>query len=337
MIEWWHSIKFENSLAFWLFLLLPLLALAIFLTGRKGKPLLRLSTFRYLQGLPEPAKVKWRGTLFVLRFLGLAALILAFARPQSKGEWKRSPGKGIDIILCIDVSLSMDNPDFSPTRLGAAKNEAIKFVDQRPNDRIGLVIFSGESFTMCPLTTDHQALKNILANVSLSNLDRGTAIGMGLAKSVERLEKSKSKSKVVVLLTDGENNAGIILPVDAARLAKTFDVRVYTIGLGMTEGLVSKPLYQNPDGTIVYEYGEVNISDSSLTSIASITGGKYFRATDEKALQTIYAEIDKLEKTEFDKKEKQERKEEFLPFLFIALAAVGLEFVLRYTVFDTLT
>jgi Ca-activated chloride channel family protein len=221
--------------------------------------------------------------------------------------------------------------------LGAAKKEAIHFINDRPDDRIGVVIFSGETFTLCPLTTDHEALNALITNISTGELDMGTAIGMGLAKAVERLKMSTSKSKVVILLTDGENNWGTIAPLDAGRLAKTFGVRVYTIGLSTTAGQVLTPTMQNPDGSYVQQYQDVDIDEKTLKEIADMTGGKYFRAGDTRKLEAIYSEINKLEKSEFDKKGTEERQDEFLPFLCIALVLILLEFILRYTVFDSVT
>jgi Ca-activated chloride channel family protein len=337
MMQWWDNIIFAERRALWLLLLVPVLAVLIYLFGGKGRPVLTLSSFNYLNGIAIPAKVKWRIVLPILRLLALAFIIIAFARPQSRTGYKRSHGEGIDIMLSIDVSPSMEANDIQPTRIEAAKKQAEHFVDARPDDRIGVVIFSGETFTLCPLTADHEALKTLIANISSGSLDMGTAIGMGLAKAVERIKESKAKSKVVVLLTDGENNFGTISPLDAGRLAKTFNVRVYTIGLGAEKGKVLQPTMQNPDGSYVQQYQDVDIDEKTLVQIAEMTGGKYFRAGDSRKLEMIYSEINKLEKSEFDKKGTEQRQEEFLPFVTFALLFVLLEFILRYTVFDSLT
>lgn len=337
MIEWWDSIVFGERWALWLLPVVPVLGVLMFLLGGKGKPVLRLSSFRYLQGVPVPGKVKWRYVLYALRLIAVILLITAFARPQSRKVVKRKHGEGIDVMLCLDVSQSMETADFIPDRIGAAKQQARKFVEGRPNDRIGLVVFSGETFTKCPLTLDHQALDLILSDVQAGELEGGTFIGMGLAKAVERIKDSKAKSKVVVLLTDGENTGGIITPVDAARLAKTYNVRVYTIGLGATEGKYLTTTSTNPDGSSVQAYLPVSIDESTLMDIAKMTGGKYFRAGDERKLETVYDEISKLEKTTFEKNSPEERKEEFLPFLLIAILLLMAEFSLRYTAFDSLT
>jgi Ca-activated chloride channel homolog len=336
MISWWDNIVFGEPRVLWLLLAVPVLAILMFLTGGRGKPVLRLSSFRYLKGIPVPAKVKWRKLLYVLRLVGLALLIVTFARPQSRIAWKRSYGQGIDIMLCIDVSPSMDAEDFEPNRLEAAKREAINFIDSRLDDRIGVVVFSAETFTLCPLTTDHKSLKNLIVKLSRGGLKDGTAIGMGLAKSVERLQSSKAKSKVVVLLTDGENTEGLVQPIDAGRLAKTYGIKVYVIGLGSI-GRIAVPTMKNPDGSYVQQYKESDIDENTLAQISTMTGGKYFRAADERKLENIYKEIDRLEKSDFDKKDREERKEEFLPFLIAALAFFFAELVLRYTTFDSLT
>lgn len=344
MIEWWGNIIFAERWALWLLLLIPLLAVSMFLFAGKGRPVLRLSSFRYLQGIPVPGKVKWKTVLYIIRLLALLVLIMTFARPQSRAEWKRKSGKGIDIMICMDISSSMNATDLdvsnlTNTRLDVAKQAAIKFVDRRPNDRIGLVVFCAETFSPCPLTTDHRALKTIIqnANNDAGTLADGTQIGMGLAKSVERISESKAKSKVVVLLTDGKNGGGSITPLDAGRLAKTYNVRVYTIGLGTSQGKALTPYARNSDGSLIKQYMDVDLDESDLVKIAEMNGGKYFRATDSKRLEEIYAEISKLETSEYDKKDKEQRKDEFLPFILLAIGLLSIEFFLRYTVFDSLT
>jgi Ca-activated chloride channel homolog len=340
MIQWWNEIQFDRPWVIWFLFIIPLLAIGIYLFGGKGRPKLQLSSFRYLKGNKKPARLFWRNTLHLLRFGALAVLLLAIARPQSRMEWKRKTGQGIDIILCMDISESMEASDLGglfDTRIAVAKKQASNFISQRPDDRIGLVVFSGETFAPCPLTTDHDALKVLVENVHTGELTSGTHIGMGLAKSVERLRDSKAKSKVIVLLTDGENNGGSITPIDAGRLAKTFNIRVYTIGLGATSGQVLSPTTQNPDGSYVQQYQDVNIDESTLIEIAAMNGGKYFRAGDGQKLEEVYKEINRLEKSDYDKKDKEQRKEEYMPFILFALALLIAEFVLRYTVFDTVT
>ncbi|HEU4719072.1 MAG TPA: VWA domain-containing protein [Bacteroidia bacterium] len=337
MSHWWYSIAFADKWVLWFLTGLPVAGFFAWYAGRRGKPALALSSMRYLKNIPVPAKVKWKPVMYFFRLAAIALLIMACARPQSVSPWRNDHTKGIDIMLAIDVSPSMQANDFYPTRMEAAKAEAEKFVDDRPNDRIGVVIFSGETFTLCPLTADHDALKTMIENINPGSLDMGTAIGMGLAKSVERLKSSDAKSKVVVLLTDGENNAGVISPVDAARLAKTFHVKVYTIGMGAMGGKVLMPTAQNPDGSYVQQYTNVDIDEKTLMDIASTTGAKYFRASDTKKLDEIYSEINTLEKSDVDKKERQDKKEEFLPLLFGAVFFLLVEVVFRYTIFNSVT
>jgi Ca-activated chloride channel family protein len=340
MISWWQNIIFEWGWVLWFLPAIPPFAILIYYMGGRGRPALSLSAFSYLKGVATPRIVKWRTVLYLLRFFAAILLVIALARPQSRSEFKKRHGEGIDIMLVIDISGSMRAQDFLPNRLEAAKRQAIRFVEDRKNDRIGVVVFSGEPFTICPLTTDHEALKILIANIAINEgqYQYGTAIGMGLAKGIERLQNSTAKSKVAVLLTDGANSAGTIQPFDAARMAKTFSVRVYTIGMGSTEGKALSPSTSlNPDGTPRMEYLDVDIDEAMLIEIATHTGGKYFRAGDQKNLENIYSEINALETSEYDKNRIEERKEEFLPFLLLALFFIALEFTLRYTTFDSLT
>jgi Ca-activated chloride channel family protein len=336
MSGWWNNVSFAYPWALWGLTAIPVIAVFLFFFGGRGRPVMQISSLRFFSGLKTPTRVRLRPLLYVLRLGVLALLICAFARPQSKLAWKKNHGNGIDIMLCMDVSTSMDAYDFTPSRMEAAKTQAIRFVGQRPDDRIGMVVFSGEPYTLCPLTTDHEALQNLISQTGSGFLDDGTAIGMGLAKAVERLELSEAKSRIVILLTDGENNAGVISPEDAARLAKTYGIRTYIIGLGAA-GDVLQPSLQNPDGSYVMQYSPVNIDEKQLMEMASTTGGKYFRAADDLQLQQIYDEINQMEKTEFDKDEAQARKEEFLPLLFWAAFLFGIEILLRYTLFDSVT
>ncbi|HEX4850905.1 MAG TPA: VWA domain-containing protein, partial [Puia sp.] len=239
-------------------------------------------------------------------------------------------GEGIDIVLCLDISGSMLAQDFTPNRMEAAKNVASEFIDGRPTDRIGLVIFSGESFTMCPLTTDRSVLKSQLFNVQSGLLEDGTAIGSGLATSIERLRSTPSKSKVIILLTDGENNGGLIDPNTAKEMAKSVGVRVYTVGMG-TEGFAPVPV-QTPAG-VVMQREKVSIDEKLLTQIANETGGKYFRAKDNESLSAIYKEIDKLEKSKIEITTFTKYSEQFFPFALIAAGLLALELILQFTIF----
>jgi Ca-activated chloride channel family protein len=275
-------------------------------------------------------KTVLRHALFVLRLLAIISIILALARPQTGSEQQITTGEGIDIVLCLDISGSMLAQDFTPNRMEAAKQVAAEFIDRRPTDRIGLVIFAGESFTMCPLTTDHAVLKNQLYNVQSGLLEDGTAIGSGLATGVERLRSSQSKSKVIILLTDGEDNGGRLDPNTAKEIAKSFGVRVYTVGMG-TEGFAPVPV-QTATGVIM-QREKVSIDEKLLTQIADETGGKYFRAKDNESLSGIYKEIDQMEKSKFEVKTYTHFTEKFLPFVIAAVAFVLLEWILRLTLF----
>jgi Ca-activated chloride channel family protein len=274
-----------------------------------------------------------RHVLFALRMLVLALLILILARPQSSNQWKSETTEGIDIMISLDISGSMLAQDFKPDRLEEAKRLAIQFISGRPNDRMGLVIFSGESFTQCPLTTDHTALINLFNNVHSGMIEDGTAIGMGLATAVNRIKDSDAISKVVILLTDGVNNRGSIDPVTAAEIAKTFGVRVYTVGIG-TRGTAPYPV-QTAFG-IRYQDMQTEIDEDLLKQIADMTGGLYFRATDSNQLKSIYEEIDQLEKSKISVQEHHKKTEEYLRFALIALAILILEILLRYTVIRNL-
>lgn len=273
-----------------------------------------------------------RHSLFALRMMTVALLITILARPQSRSNWKNFTTEGIDIVLAMDISGSMLAQDFKPNRLEASKEVAMNFMDSRPNDRIGLVIFSGESFTQCPLTTDHAVIKNLFSSVKTGMIEDGTAIGLGLANAVNRIKQSTAKSKVIILLTDGVNNRGAVAPLTAAEIAKTFGIRVYTIGVG-TKGMALSPVAIMPNGQYQYDYVKVDIDEPVLTKIADMTGGKYFRATNEEKLKAIYKEIDALEKTIIEEKSFSNKAEKFLPFALLAGFFLLLELMLRNTVF----
>jgi Ca-activated chloride channel family protein len=289
-----------------------------------------------LKGITQNSwKAKGRHLLFLFRTIALAILIIAFARPQSTLSWEDMITEGIDIVISMDISGSMLAQDLKPDRLEASKNVAMNFISGRPNDRIGLVIFSGESFTQCPLTTDHQVLQNLFANVKSGMVEDGTAIGMGLATAVNRLKESEAVSKVIILLTDGVNNQGSVAPLTAAKIAQKFGIRVYTIGVG-TKGYAPYP-FKTPFGTTVYQDVEVQIDEETLQNIASVTNGQYFRATSNKALESIYREIDQLERSKIEIKEYHKKKEEFFPLALLALTLLIIEFALRHTIFRSIT
>ena len=266
---------------------------------------------------------------FVLRIIALILIILVLARPQTTDNWQNSEIEGIDIMLAIDVSTSMLAEDLKPNRLEAAKDVAAEFINGRPNDNIGLTLFAGESFTQCPLTVDHAVLLNLFQSIKCGIVTDGTAIGMGIANAVTRLKDSKAKSKVIILLTDGTNNKGDISPLTAAEIAKSFGIRVYTIGVG-TNGMAPYPY---PIGnTVQYVNMPVEIDEKTLTQIAGTTNGNYFRATSNSKLKEVYEEIDKLEKTKLSVKEYSKRQEEYRWFALAAFLCILLEVLLRNSI-----
>lgn len=271
---------------------------------------------------------------FVLRVLCITLLSIALARPQLHDNWASASTEGIDIMMAIDVSTSMKAMDLKPNRLEAAKNVASEFIINRNNDNIGLVVFAGESFTQCPLTTDHAALVNLFKSVDFGLIEDGTAIGLGLANAVNRMKDSPTVSKVIILLTDGSNNRGDIAPMTAAEIAKTFGIRVYTIGVGRS-GEVPYPV-PTPYGTQIQNISS-QFDETTLRNIASATGGSYFRATDNNSLKAIYEEIDQMEKSKIRVREFSKRTENFAPFLWAALACLILELILRYWVLRTIS
>jgi Ca-activated chloride channel family protein len=289
--------------------------------------------FSNLQGVVRQSS--WRTNLRIwlvpiLRGLALLCLTVSLARPQRTLQEQDIKADGIDIILSMDLSSSMLAQDFRPDRLKASQKVAADFVEHREFDRIGLVVFSGEAFTQCPLTSDHEVLNHFLAQLQCGQLEDGTAIGMGLATAVNRLKDSKAKSKIIILLTDGVNNAGYIEPNTAAQLAKEFGIKVYTIGVG-NAGQAYAPIGRRSDGEYVFGYVPVEIDENLMIQIAQQTGGRYFRATDEHSLQKIYTEIDQLEKTEMDVTSLQRHLDLYGIWLYWSLAFLLSEFILRYT------
>jgi Ca-activated chloride channel family protein len=315
---------------FYLLILVPLLAYWYIRKGRKSFTELRVSTMSPFSAGRPGWKVRFRHLPAVLRLLALALVIVALARPQTTSEGENVSTEGIDIVLVTDVSGSMLAEDFKPNRIEAAKAVADDFVDGRPNDRIGFVVFAGESFTQCPLTLDHAVLKNLIAGVKSGLIEDGTAIGMGLATAVSRLKDSQSKSKVIILLTDGVNNKGLIDPMTAAGIASTFGIRVYTVGVG-TVGMAPYPV-QTPLGT-QYRNVPVEIDEDLLKKIADQTGGKYFRATDNDKLKQIYSEIDRLEKTKIEVTQFRRHREDFYTPGFLAGFLLLGEIMLSLTLF----
>jgi len=324
-----NNITFANpNLLYLLLLIIPVIVWYIF-KHQKISASIQLSTLKGIGTKHFTYKHILRHVMFAFRMVAFALLIIALARPQSTLNWKNEKTEGIDIVLALDISSSMLARDFEPDRLEASKDLAIQFINGRKNDRIGLVVFSGESFTQCPLTTDHNVLINLFRDIESGIIEDGTAIGMGLATAVNRLKDSKSPGKVIILLTDGVNNAGTIAPITAAELAQTFGIKVYTIGVG---SMGQAPYPVNTPYGVQLRNMPVEIDEELLEDIAQSTGGKYFRATNNDKLQQIYEEIDQLEKIEIEVKEYSRKKEEFLLFVLIASALLLVEIVLRNTV-----
>ena len=273
-------------------------------------------------------KVYLRHVPFVLRMAAIAVLIIILARPQSTNSWQNTSTEGIDIVMAMDISSSMLAQDFKPNRLEASKDVAASFINGRPNDNIGLVVFAAESFTQCPLTSDHTVLLNLFKDIQPGIIQDGTAIGLGLANSVSRIKDSQAKSKVIILLTDGVNNAGEIAPVTAAEIAKTFGIRIYAIGVG-TQGSAPYP-FQTAFG-VQYQNIPVEIDEPTLKQIAATTGGQYFRATDNTSLKEIYSEIDKMEKTKISVQQYSKKQEEYKNWALLLFALLLVEILLRNT------
>jgi Ca-activated chloride channel family protein len=303
---------------FYLLLLLLLIPMIVWYIWkqRQNQASLQLSSSEGFQKAPKTYRIYLRHLPFVLRTLAIALLIIALARPQMTNSWNTTTTEGIDIALTLDISTSMLAEDLKPNRIEAAKEVAASFINGRPTDNIGLVVFSGESFTQCPLTTDHTVLLNLLKDVYCGMIEDGTAIGHGLATAVSRLKDSQAKSKVIILLTDGTNNRGEIAPVTAAEIAKAYNIRIYTVGVG-SKGTAPYP-YQTAMG-VRYQNIPVEIDETTLTKIAQQTGGLYFRATNTEALKGIYSEIDHLEKTKMSVQEYSKKQEEYTFFAMIGL------------------
>ena len=317
----------------WLLLLLPALLIIYIVWRRQQHASLRVPSLLFLRDMRGGLRVYLRHTLFALRLLALGLIIVALARPQSSSSWSEDRVEGIDIMLTMDISTSMLAMDFQPNRVEAAKEVAMRFIANRPNDNIGLVVFAGESFTACPLTQDHATLINRLREMTPGMIEDQTAIGSGLATAISRLKDSKTKSKVIILLTDGANNTGNISPKMAADLAKTFGISIYTIGVGSGAGEAPYPI-QTALGVVVRNM-PVDLDEPTMRQIADVSGGAYFRATDNESLSAIYQKIDQLEKTKLSTRNYHTTYEEFFVFVLVAALLLLLEFVLRSTVLRT--
>ncbi|HLS31630.1 MAG TPA: VWA domain-containing protein [Flavobacteriaceae bacterium] len=333
MVEYFNNIIFENPSWFWLLLVIPLLVLWYVLNYNKQKPAVKISSlkgFKVQQGILP----KLRPVLFGLQMLGLALLITAMARPTTLDITKQAQtSEAIDIMMTIDVSGSMLAKDLKPDRLQALKEVAVEFVEKRPSDRIGLVIYAGESYTRLPVTSDKNMVINSLKDIEYdTRIKDGTAIGMGLATAVSRLKDSPAESRVIILLTDGVNNTGQIDPQTATELAKKYNMKVYTIGLG-TNGMAMSPVARMPNGELRFEMIQVEIDEELMKVIAKETGGRYFRATDKHKLEEIYDEISELETTEIEEFTYESYTEKFRPLVILAGVLFLFEFSLRYTLF----
>lgn len=335
---WFESTQkyeFNDPALLWLLLIVPFIGIWLIYKKFKEHPTVKLSSFGFLPNQRFPLSRILYALSSGLILVSIGLFIIAIARPQTSQSWENISTEGIDIIIAMDISASMLAKDFDPNRLEASKQVAKSFIAERPNDRVGLVVYEGEAFTQCPLTTDHRVLTNLMNDIKTGMVEGGTAIGSGLATAVNRLKKSDALSKVVILLTDGVNNSGNIPPITAAEIASEFGIRVYTIGVG-SKGRAMSPVAMAPNGQYRYDLVEVKIDEKVLQKIAEITDGEYFRATDNHSLAEIYQDIDKLEKTKIEVTQHSKKLDRFLT---IALVAFGLliasylikTFVLRFT------
>ncbi|MCI6225434.1 MAG: VWA domain-containing protein [Bacteroidales bacterium] len=316
----------------WLFLLfIPLIAWYVW-SQRKANPSMRMSSISAFKGLSTSWKVCVKHLSFVLKLAALSCLIIILCRPQTYDKWSMSDTEGTDIVMAIDISASMLSRDLQPDRLEAAKKVASDFVAKRESDNIGLVIFAGEGFTLLPMTTHQATLLNTIHEISINMLDAdGTAIGDGIATAINRIKDGKAKSKSIILLTDGTNNSGVVAPLTAAEIAQKEGIRIYTIGLG-TRGTAETPYAQGFGGELLYKPMPVTIDEESLKKVAQMTGGKYFRATDNDVLTSIFNEIDKLEKTKIDVKNFTNTQDNYMPWAWALLLLVLLNLTISYTV-----
>lgn len=329
------NFEFHSPAFLWFLISIPLLAVWFFLTRKKDRSELTIGSVRGFAVQPS-IWAKLKPVLYLLRLLAFTCLIIALARPRNVAISKKTKlNRGIDIVMAIDVSASMLAKDLKPNRLQALKRVATDFINRRPNDRIGIVVYAGESFTQTPITSDKSIVKRTISEIKWGQLEGGTAIGMGLGSAVNRLKESKAKSKVIILLTDGVNNAGFIDPKTATELAKGNNIKVYTIGIG-TNGMADFPWTRNPNtGQITFRKQQVEIDEALLQHIAQETEGKYFRATDNNKLKAIYDEIDKLEKTKIEEFKYYNYTEQFRFWVLLAGVFLLLEFLLKNTLFKS--
>lgn len=327
------GIAFAHPAVLYLLLLIPALVAWYIFRQRDPDASIQFSGIQRFIDAPKSIRVYLRHVPFALRMLAIAFIIIALARPQSTNSFKNIQTEGIDIVVALDISTSMLARDFKPDRIEAAKEIGIQFISGRKNDRIGLVVFAGESFTLCPLTTDHVSVINLFNDVKTGLIEDGTAIGSGLATAISRLKDSDAISRVIILMTDGVNNRGEIAPITAAEIAKTYGIRVYTVGVG-TQGEAPYPV-QTPFG-VRYQNMKVEIDEPLLQKMAEMTGGQYFRARDNMALKSVYEEIDKLERTKIEVTEFSKKQEEFRRFAVLAFILLAADLLLRTTLFRSI-
>jgi len=323
------DVSFANPEFLYLLALIPLLIIWYIRYHRRGIAHIQFSTLHTFAGIPRSARERARHLPFVVRLIVLACLIVGFARPQTASTGENVYTEGIDIALVLDISGSMLAEDLKPNRIEAAKQVAAEFVDGRGNDRVGLVVFAGQSFTQCPLTLDHRVVKDLLEEIESGMVEDGTAIGLAIAQGVNRLKEGKAESKVMILLTDGVNNRGEIDPITATQIASSFGIRIYVIGVG-TIGEAPYP-FQTPFG-VRYQNVPVDVDEKTLRQVAAMTGGEYFRATNNRKLRDIYAEIDKLEKTRIEVRAYRSYTELFYGWVGAGLLGVLVELVLSQVV-----
>jgi len=329
-----NGITFAEPFYLYLLVVVPAMVVFYVLKQHKANASLRMPGLSPFKGTGLTFRHYLRHIIFAFRVAAIILFIIVLARPQSTNKFQDISTEGIDIVLTLDISGSMLARDFKPDRLEASKNVATEFISGRPYDRIGLVVFSGESFTQCPLTTDHAVLINLLRDIESGMIEDGTAIGNGLATAVNRIKDSEAKSKVIILLTDGVNNRGDIAPATAADIAKTFGIRVYTVGVG-TIGMAPYPV-QTPFG-LQYQNMPVEIDEDILKEISQVTGGMYFRATNNDKLVQVYSEIDKLEKSKIDVRQFSRKDEKYMSIALLAFIFVSLDILARHTIFRNLT
>lgn len=329
-----RGITFAEPAFLYLLAIVPVVVAFYFFKQHRANAAMRVPGLESFNGAALSFRHYLRHVIFGLRVISISLLIVVLARPQATDRFQNVSTDGIDIVLALDISVSMLARDFKPDRLEASKDVATEFISGRPYDRMGLVVFSGESFTQCPITTDHAVLINLMREIQSGMIEDGTAIGMGLATAINRIKDSEAKSKVIILLTDGVNNRGEIAPATAAGIAKSYGIRVYTIGVG-TQGVAPYPV-QTPFG-IQYQDMQVEIDEEMLKEIASETGGVYFRATDNNKLVQVYNEIDKLEKSKIDVRQFSRKEEKYIIPAIAAFLVLIIEIILRNTLLKNLT